>query len=542
MKCPINLKDHQKQTSNDILTSITQKGIFSYLDVSRTGLGKTFEALWTAWHLQHIYGIQPVWVAPSSQSLHGEDGVLAHAKTYGIDLAIATTYSGLIARKGKVHHQWLIYDKDTKQYYATGKFNDLATKGVFLIFDEVHKATRNSQTHRACAALVRACTKYAAKCRVGLLSFTPADKDEHYPQLLAMMGYITNPKLYHVTPFKSDYTWDEYGLGQLLYVCKQFNPTFDGEALLKDVKLNKKYIHSVCRELYQKCIKNKVTFAMPVPSTPHTPTLVNYFMNTEDTDTDTINQGISVLKNAVAWQNDEAGDQREWNMGGIVNGLKIIERGKLNSMIRYIREQTTLYPNKKFVLAIGARCKDHQKYIQKNLKRRLITDSMWITLNLLRKNHSDWSKLNKDVLRLIATYVAHMQPTTPDIMNGDVSVANRVKLMSKFQSPLNDSWCLIMTPGVGAESISLHDTHGNHPREMLISPDYFHARTCQAAGRVDRVGTKSDSKVMMVYSKFANMETSVINSMVVKSQKAKELLMDSQKELFPGDYPHVYED
>ena len=67
----------------------------------------------------------------------------------------------------------------------------------------------------------------------------------------------------------------------------------------------------------------------------------------------------------------------------------------------------------------------------------------------------------------------------PDKLNGQVKKEERVKILRKFQADDNESWCLIVSPGTGSESISLHDKHGTHPRAMLIVPDYYFGRVVQ---------------------------------------------------------------
>ena len=99
----------------------------------------------------------------------------------------------------------------------------------------------------------------------------------------------------------------------------------------------------------------------------------------------------------------------------------------------------------------------------------------------------------------------------------------------------------MVSPGVGSEAISLHDKHGNHPREMLVVPDFFFSRVLQSAGRVNRIGMKSDAKTMIVYSKTASLETRILQSMLKKSQVARSLMAKDQEIIFPADFPFYIE-
>ena len=186
--CPVQLKDHQKDHVSKVWKSITRHKNFSYGDVSTTGLGKTHTTLTIAWYLQKKFGMKVCIVASSHQSLYSSDSWDSWAKKYGIDIEIMLTYDQLRQHRNKVSHPWLVYNQYTKTYSASTKFEMLSQNGLFLIFDEYHKTTRKSETHRAASALVRSCNRYRSRCKVALLSFTPGDMPIHFPQILKMLG------------------------------------------------------------------------------------------------------------------------------------------------------------------------------------------------------------------------------------------------------------------------------------------------------------------------------------------------------------------
>ena len=538
--CPIQLKPHQVETAKNIWSRLVSDKVFAYMDVSRTGLGKTHIGLFIAWHLQNKYGLKVGLVGSSDQSIYSDDGWFNWSKRYGIKLDVMMTYPQLRAYRGQTHHPFLVYDPDTKEYHASEEFEKMAAQGIFLIFDEFHKSTRKSSTHKACAALVRACKRYRERCRVGLLSFTPGDKDEHYPQILRMLGVISEAKLYHVRPFTSEYNWRDYGLGQLVRICQKLSPNTNFLEHFRG-KMNVKRANRICKTLYDDHIRDIVTFAMPKPEVENETTFLNCFLENSPEDLDVINEGLVILRRAVRWRNGDVAAQNEWDMGGITTGLKIIERGKLETMIRYVKSEAKRNPQKKFIMAIGARCVEHQKYVQDRLARRILPDSVYLALRAAWKFSENWKNVNHNVFGLIMKEVVRtMEPVKPRLLNGTVKPNERVKTIADFQSSGSDAWCLIMTPGVGAESISLHDQHGNHPRDILISPDHHFSRVVQTAGRVDRVGVKSNSKVMMVYAKEAD-EASVLNCMVRKTKVAKDMLVKGQDEIFPAEYPYFIE-
>lgn len=530
------LRPHQKPHVEKIWARIVSNCKFSYVDTSKPGLGKTHVALCLGWLMQKLYKTKVAIVAPNKQSLLGDDGWLHWAKQYGVDLSFALTYSQLIARNNNVSHPWLVYDAMNNDYHASPSLDTLCQSGVFVIFDEYHRATRKSGSHKACAAIVRCLKRYSTKCRVGLVSFTPGCLPEHYPQILSMLGIITKTPLYYNQPFTSKYIWDGYGMGELIQACRSAHPNVDLKPYFT-VVMNKKRIHMICKEIYDDLIRDAVTFAMTPPDTPFTAERLNMFLETSAADLEMVNEGVRRLRLAVGWNNGQIGDH--WDMGGITTGLALIERGKLNSMIKYIKTESKKDKRKKFIVAIGARCLEHQTYVQQQLSKDGIPDDMYRSVLLLRKKNNLWAQLPKDILKMV---LGKLKTTIKaDIMNGKMKVPDRVGLMRRFQSPNSSSWCMIMTPGTGSESISLHDTHGTCPREILISPDHFHTRVVQTAGRVDRVGVKSNSKVLMIYSKQAAKEASILKAMVKKSRVAKDLMAKDQDDALPSDYPYVIE-
>jgi hypothetical protein len=82
-------------------------------------------------------------VAPNDQSLYNDDGWIHWANEYGIELVETITYTTLRGSRGKTKHPWLKIDsEDKKNYTATGEFRYMARTGLFIIFDEYHKATK----------------------------------------------------------------------------------------------------------------------------------------------------------------------------------------------------------------------------------------------------------------------------------------------------------------------------------------------------------------------------------------------------------------
>ena len=541
-ECPISLLAHQKEHVLKIWGLLTRDQLFSFIDCSETGLGKTISTLCIAWHLQKLYGTQVMIVAPSETSLNNEDGWLAHAKAFGIEIMAVSTYPSIRSSKGC--QPWLIADPEKKKNWKASKeFIEKCRKGLFLIFDEFHNLKNASITHFACAALVKAAKEHRNVCRTALLSHTPGDKPDVYPQLLRMLGVITEVKLFHYIPFTDQYEWINYGLGELARVCSRIANDQRATRLIEEamLRISKGRATNVCKELYLEYIKNIITCAMPSPKKEFKVTMLNAFLETTGDSLDVLNDGLNLLMGAVGWDpvNQQVAPQAQWHLANIGIGLKLIERGKLLSIANYVRKESKIHPNKKFVICCGARGIEHHDILSSILFKEYAPDFYKDIIQELREKNENWKKLPKDMINVISSKLAYKVPV--DRINGKVPKKERTGIIKKFQENNNNSWCLLISPGVGSESISLHDKHGGHPREMLIVPDFFFSRVIQAVGRINRVGIQSDAKTLIVYSKGAALETNILQSMLIKSRNARELMAQNQKVTYPAEFPYFIE-
>ena len=538
----INLLSHQEKHVENIWNLLVKDQAFSFIDTSQTGNGKTITTLYLAKELQKKYGTKVMIVGPSDTSLNNDDGWLSNAKKYGISVKVATTYPALRGGRGKVSHPWLIPDpKDKKKWTASEKFEKLCSEGLFLIFDEFHHTKNASISHFACAALVKMAKKYRKVCRVALLSHTPGEKKEVYPQILRMTGLIASTKMFKYIPFVKEYRIENYGLGELKNLCLKLSPNseLDIEDMMRGMSKSKSQL--VCKELYDTYIRSIITFAMPKPKNDFKATLVNSFLETDEKSLLMVQQGIDILSGAVNWNaaNQQVGDASQWSLENIGNGLKMVERGKLLSMARYINRGVEKNPNKKFVVSCGARGLEHHEILRKLIYRQSTPEDYHDIISELREKNDEWRRLPKDMINYITGFICGK--VGPKVLNGSVKKKDRVKIIKEFQEDSNKTWCLIISPGIGSESISLHDKHGKRDREMLIIPDYFFSRTIQSSGRVNRTGMKSAAKVMIVYSKEASLETSILNSMIRKTRVARDLIAEGQDVTFPGEFPFQIE-
>ena len=536
--CPIKLLPHQIKHVSKTWDVLVNQGKFAILDVSEVGMGKTFCTLKLARNLQRKYGLKVFLVAPSDCSLYNDDGWIAHAEEYGVEFEEATTYSSLRGNCGRVKHPWLIPDpNDKKNWHASEEFAKLCKKGVVLIFDEVHHTKNSTQTHFASAALVRTAKKYRENCRVILLSHTPGDKGEHAISLLRMSGVVSQLRLFRHIPFTHDYEIEGYGLGELANYCKKLDPDRKYEIDSMMNNLSKAKATRIAKELYIRYIRSRISFAMPVPKKDFKVTSLNAFLETDLENIKLLEDGVDVLSRAVKYENGEAADKSEWNLANIAIGLRMIERSKLVSFARYVVNEAKKNRNKKFIISCGAFATEHHTILKDLIYRETPPEEYLSLFEEFREKDPKWKAIPRDVIKhCLMPYLKH-KTTDAKILNGSVSKKERVKIIREFQSDTNRSWCLIVSPGIASESISLHDVHGTHPREMLISPNHMFSQIIQSTGRINRVTCRSDCKIMLIFSKSVQQEISILESMVRKSQTARDLLAEGQKVTLPGEYP-----
>jgi hypothetical protein len=124
------------------------------------------------------------------------------------------------------------------------------------------------------------------------------------------------------------------------------------------------------------------------------------------------------------------------------------------------------------------------------------------------------------------------------ILNGEIPPKKRGIIVQAFNENPNQR-VLIMNTAVGGVGISLHDTRGDSPRFMLISPSYKLLEVTQAAGRIYRDGTSSDAVVRMFYGDgIAQSETGILTAMANKT-KILEGAIDNEGSdalILPGNY------
>jgi superfamily II DNA or RNA helicase len=82
---------------------------------------------------------------------------------------------------------------------------------------------------------------------------------------------------------------------------------------------------------------------------------------------------------------------------------------------------------------------------------------------------------------------------------GDQTEPERVEVIRKFQADIDR--IVVVNMQAGSDSISLNDTHGNHPRVGLTCPTFSAIDLVQWFGRLNRANDKSPALYRLIYAK-----------------------------------------
>lgn len=127
----------------------------------------------------------------------------------------------------------------------------------------------------------------------------------------------------------------------------------------------------------------------------------------------------------------------------------------------------------------------------------------------------------------------------PLFLNGKVKEVDRIENIEKFQRNDGDYRLIICNPTVGGEGVSLHDTHGGWPREVISLADWSVDKQYQAIGRCFRDGVKSDVSAQILYINSSLDERSILLSFSNKGRVLNEVVTE-QGGVFPNQYKNVY--
>jgi len=459
----------------------------SYLDTSNMGSGKSY----IVFNIAKTFGLSLVVICPLSMIELWE----SESENYGIQVKKIVTYQSLRGTvKSPPSHGLL--ERDGDKFKATDSFKQMIKEGILLVFDESHNLKNETAQLSAAHALVNALTKELSSSRVALLSATPCDKPTQAESLLKMLGFIENDKL--LTYSLATDTYDYLGIKELINICYHYDP-LTTRAMLGYQRIDRNMAYELCYYLFLDILKPKVVSSMPNPKIDFIKDACNGYYNMTIEDLQLLYDGITLLKRSTRFnEKNDSVNLKSGNWADITAALMMIEKSKLNTMVRLA--YTTL---------------------KENPKAKVI----------LYFNYLD--SINK-----VAEFLSEFNPL---VLTGKTTKKERTDFINKFQCPTEEYRLLISNPKVGGVGINLDDRDGNWPRFMYVIPTYSSIDLHQATGRIYRITTKSKATIRFIYSKQLTNETNILNALSRKAEVTKETLYDASDILFPGEYPPFVE-
>ena len=475
--------DHFKRVLNILQTNP------AYLDTSSMGAGKTVVTLAIA----AIQQLDLFVVCPKSTVSMWK----REAAKYGVRVRSVMTYDLLRGTSPKgCNHVFLRRSDDV--FTPTGNLQQIIEDGTLFVFDEIN-ALKNPKTAviKASHSIVKEVVRLGRGSRVALLSATPNDKEYHAPNILKMLGIIVDDDLYHYDRHTNYY--EPRGVAEVISRCDSLDrPT--SEIIHLGVPINNKTSKKLCYDLFVNVVKNFCSSSMKLPPVDSEKDAMNGYYWMPNNDVVELQRGVDLLSSSTQFDESTGNiNIGKGSFGMITTALIMIEKAKLNTMVRLARETLEADPNCKVILYVW--------YI----------DS-------------------------IKTLDAQLKEYAPMYMYGATKSDERDDIVSKFQEENTNHRLLISNAKVGGIGISLDDRCGQYKRHLFMIPSYNFIDLHQATGRIHRGTTKSTAHIRLVYSKAFTQETSILNAIARKSQVTRSMLYNADGIEFPGDYASFVED
>jgi hypothetical protein len=530
----IVLFDYQVVHANILLNYLSRN--FYAIDLSMLGSGKTYttsyiyQTLLKDNKIKHIIIISPKSVQTKWMEIEQE---------YGIKIYQNTSFRSLIGVKFKQPKHGLLKRRDyMKQiiqdnnqtrdmekcdYTCTTEYLNLIKEGVLLVIDEIQNIKNVNNQSDACKTLIKAIDddfNNGGNSRLLLLSGSPIDKEYQVVTLFKSLNIMKEDRLSVMNPQTYEKMWR--GMQEIEDYCLKFKSR-DEIMHIRYGRLNRTstpynlrpynylehnhfYVNeeNYCYKLFQNVIKPNLSNAMSCKLDKYKIHKLNSFYRmTNETDLALLKKGIELLKKSTGFNNNtntiHFGNNGAEALIGIQRALTMIETSKINLFARIIREVLDNYPNHKVVMGVNYTA----------------------TIN--------------DLMVLLSDY-------NPLMMNGSISMKNRLQIINNFQQDNNNYRLLIANSSVICCGIDLNDKFGTHERVCFVSPNYKTIELYQLSHRFQRIDTKSNSLLNLTFVK-DNAENRILNSLTRKGQIMKEVTEKQAEEgiIFPCDFETYYE-
>lgn len=502
---PVVLEERQIPHFNRAIDCLNKRHL--YVDNSIMGSGKTVVTIKVA----QARGTRLLVICPAKAC----DVWQNECKKYGVEMVTggAISYQKIAGSGTKTElKHGLLHRIPQQKGYPVYKPTDFLLAhlrvGLTVVFDEGHNMKNMNSYHEACKAITSLIilgdqTKENRTClsRFIVLSGTMFTKEEHIKNFLKFSCIIRKHKLFspkdkeHGLTNMMTYAYEHNKKGYEEFMQNPENafPTNISDAKIWTVKF------------YCQIVQPFLASHMPGPNTPFGLNIYN---------------GIYTLS-----------PERKIELDAALKELKD----------KAIDETTGLM--KKGAFGFGAELAKID-----NAKREVFASEALRHLKNDPKCKVIVFIQHKDPVAYVASTL-HAKGYNVLCIDGSVSMKKRTEMISMFQTDSRFR-VLVATSGTCDQAVSLHDTVGDAPRHVLISPSFMITELQQLVYRAYRTGQKSDVEVSLVYgdtgdysshSEEETVEQKIMNIL----RKRSEMLMNTnehQKEdgvKFPSEYPNI---
>lgn len=496
---PMELYDWQEPHFERV-KSILSKRMF-YADVTQMGLGKTIVGC----QLAKTLGLDLLVVGP----LTVETNWAKTAYRCGVKLLGFLSYEGLRSTKNHQPSHGLLVRRDGKPtvFQITEAFREMVAAGVLLIFDESQKAKNESEQAHACQALACAITLLTpeqTKSRVGFLSGTPFDKEEHAVSLYRAVGLLQEERLavWDIQTRTTSYEGIDKLHERFKLMFKDNPNLWEVTAQYKQIRENKEKIGQIRKKLYQwliKIVAKECFSSMVAPK-------IEFPLD---------------IKSGYYKLDEEA-------------RLKVEEYfADLREKLKHDPNKDTVKINTAGLAALG--------YFMEKIEFTMAPTFARLAKEILDRDPRAQVAIFLTYHRAIDLVKELLAEYRPLSMTGKDPGKKRPKIMDSFQS--GESRVIVAGLTVGGIGVNLHDTHGGRQRYELISPDYKSIALHQAVYRVYRVGIKSPAVVRLVFAEGAQGYKNLLDCLARKATVLGELTPEQVNAgvKYPGQYDDIYE-
>ena len=499
-------------THVDKLTKVLAERPFA-LDLSSLGSGKTYASSFIAMReperFKHVVVIAPVSVKVKW---------LQMKKDYGVPISAALSYCELRSVKLKQPKHGLLHRRDyTVQMTIKGELVDVAkcdftisekyrkmvAEGMLLVIDEIQNIKNINPQFQAAQALIKHVVDTfspAAKSRALLLSGSPIDKAVQAMHMMRGLGIMKHEKVATYDLQTNLMVWE--GLQDILDYADAVNKEATDRLVVNSggirrmtMFLRGEGITRFCYDLFQKVIRPGISSSMPPPSLGYKLQTSNGFYHIiDDAEAKLLSDAVRNMDEVGKFQNQQLnGNMNLQTLRSISVAMMQIETAKIGTFVRLAREALENFPNQKIAICMN------------------------------------YSASVMDVVAALAEY-------NPLVLDGKISVANRSKVLNKFQAPTTESRLIIGNLSVMSTGIDLDDKDGRFPRIAFVSPNYSTINLYQLGFRFLRADSKSGAELYYVYGTHAR-EDAMLRVLATKSDVMKATTPDQVAHgiVFPSD-------